>query len=92
MNIYFVKFAQSDYPMQKTDDTQHLATTKHKSNENLYDRKYQSSLNLETDNWAEKWASALSVAGIPFSCLDNEKYRSFLEKEVGMQCNVCFCK
>ena len=74
--LYSVRLSHA----KKSDITQHLATTKHKSNENLYDRKYQSSLNLETDNRAQKWASALSEAGIPFSCLNNEKYRSFPEK------------
>ena len=46
-------------------------------------KKEQSLLSFEADSRGRKWASALSEAGIPFSKLDDIKFRVFRETEHG---------
>ena len=40
-------------------------------------------LNFTGDKRAEKWASALAKANIPFNKLCDKVFRDFLEKELG---------
>ena len=46
-------------------------------------KKHQSTINLEADNRAFKWATAVSEAGIPFSKVEDVKFRNFHETVVG---------
>ena len=68
---------------QRSHVTQHLRTKKHEENAKLNARSKQCILATNIPSRAEKWAEVIMTSGLPYSIIEREPFRSFIEKEVG---------